>query len=334
MSKTNEFMKRLGVRVSPYDERDLVYGIHPEVVVDVPESFSLESGMTSVKDQGSVQSCVAFACCSIVEYLFGSEKLDLSESFVYCGRMNSSPGMYPRDALKALMSVGVPPEWCHKYVDNPTKVCSEDFCEDYKDEAAKYRIASYHRVYSKLENALYGGSVPIFLVVPVYENWAGISKNGIVPYPGGNMIGYHALTLTGYDSRYFEAKNSWGTDDGKNGYFYLPKSYPIPEAWLLSIGVIDSVKVLEFSLGELGSIFGLPVRFTIKSTKSCTMTSFLNGKYFRRKRVREGLSEVKVNIPTEVGTSGLTLEFYKKRNEMIGIWKGTLDIKVGLKENE
>lgn len=332
MSTENEFMKRLGVRLSPYDERDLVYGIHPEVLVGVPESFSLKNGMSSVKDQGSVQSCVAFACCSVVEYLFGSGSLDLSESFVYCGRSNSSPGMFPRDAFKALKKIGVPPEWCHKYIDDPTKVCSEDFCEDYKEEAAKCRILSYHRIYSKLEDALYGGKSPIFLVVPVYQNWSRIGKDGIVPYPGGNMIGYHALTLTGYDSQYFETKNSWGLDDGKDGYFYLHKNYPIPEAWLLEVKVLEDVEVLSFTLGETSGVFGFPVMFTINATMSCVVTTFLNGERERRKLVRKGVSEVKINVPMKVGASKLVLEFSKRHNEVVGKWEGVFNVEVGLKE--
>ena len=51
-------------------------------------------------------------------------------------------------------------------------------------------------------------------------------KNGIISHGCGNPVD-HAVLLTGYGKdrgqKYWELKNSWGTDWGENGYFRLAR---------------------------------------------------------------------------------------------------------------
>ncbi len=41
------------------------------------------------------------------------------------------------------------------------------------------------------------------------------------------MIGGHAVLCVGYDDSklLFICRNSWGTDEGEDGYYYMPYSY-------------------------------------------------------------------------------------------------------------
>jgi C1A family cysteine protease len=51
----------------------------------------------------------------------------------------------------------------------------------------------------------------------------------IIPPPSesDSPIGGHAVVGVGYDDvkLLFTCRNSWGTDEGENGYYYMPYSY-------------------------------------------------------------------------------------------------------------
>jgi hypothetical protein len=50
------------------------------------------------------------------------------------------------------------------------------------------------------------------------------------PREGEGLWG-HAIALVGYTKNHLIGVNSWGTNWGENGYFYIPKDYPVMEAW-------------------------------------------------------------------------------------------------------
>jgi hypothetical protein len=67
-----------------------------------------------------------------------------------------------------------------------------------------------------------------FTVYASFESDA-VAKTGIVPMPQPNeqVMGGHCTVITGYDDSKsaFIVRNSWGTDWGVGGYFYLPYAY-------------------------------------------------------------------------------------------------------------
>lgn len=61
----------------------------------------------------------------------------------------------------------------------------------------------------------------------VYSSINNVGSDGVVPMPGGTVVGGHAVLLTGYDDsrQLFKFKNSWGSSWGNRGYGYLPYRY-------------------------------------------------------------------------------------------------------------
>jgi C1A family cysteine protease len=56
---------------------------------------------------------------------------------------------------------------------------------------------------------------------------ATVARTGIMPYPNKNrekLLGGHAVLLVGYNktNSTFIVRNSWGTNWGDRGYFYMP----------------------------------------------------------------------------------------------------------------
>ncbi len=67
----------------------------------------------------------------------------------------------------------------------------------------------------------------------------------MVPYPvaGDACVGGHAVLCTGYDNAtsLFKFRNSWGTTEGDNGYFYIPYSYVTEPTLASDFWVINAV---------------------------------------------------------------------------------------------
>ena len=67
--------------------------------------------------------------------------------------------------------------------------------------------------------------------IQVYESFESdaVAENGIVsmPTPKENCLGGHAVCIVGYDDtkQWFILRNSWGSQWGDGGYFYLPYEY-------------------------------------------------------------------------------------------------------------
>ena len=70
---------------------------------------------------------------------------------------------------------------------------------------------------------------PVIMGFHVYTSFmsANVARTGNMPYPNTRrerLLGGHAVLLVGYDKRkkVFIARNSWGTNWGHKGYFYMP----------------------------------------------------------------------------------------------------------------
>lgn len=332
--KKEDFKKRLGAIPSPWDERDTIYATVPTIEEkELPKEFSLRSEQTAVKHQGEVGACTAFAACGTNEVLHKVNDLNLSERHLYCRRSNKPGlGMAPRDAAKLLKKEGVCLEVCWQYISDTEKLCKGSPCKNVNEQAQLYRINSYNRVFNSLKATLFSTKSPILIVVPVYENWESIGSDGKVPMPGGNMISYHAIVMTGWSKRYFECKNSWGSF-GDNGYLHIPNNYPITEGWSMKIQEEPNgekkVEVKNWQIGKK-NMFGVNVTFTISSSIKCRATLFVDDK---RKgftqRIREGTNSFHFNIPFELNTkTNIKLAFVEIgsffKQDIVGAWEGTL----------
>jgi C1A family cysteine protease len=75
---------------------------------------------------------------------------------------------------------------------------------------------------------------PVIFGFNVYESFKNesVEKTGIMSMPNTQteqMLGGHAVLIVGNttisDTEYYIVRNSWGTQWGDKGYFYMPKEY-------------------------------------------------------------------------------------------------------------
>lgn len=177
--------------------------------------------VTSVKNQKSCGSCVAFATCATLEararikYRDPNLDIDLSESHIFsCGCGNCcATGWQGNLALDFAARTGVGAE--------------DDFPYQPGDQACRpinpiLRVTSYSALQS-LAARKQGISLrgPVSGSIAVYEDFMHYGQ-GIYKHVAGSLVGYHQICVVGYDDSQscWIVKNSWG-HWGENGFFRI-----------------------------------------------------------------------------------------------------------------
>jgi C1A family cysteine protease len=205
----------------------------------LPAKVDLQDKCSPIVDQGELGSCTANAIVSgLREYLLKNKStwIALSRLFLYWeernleGTVNEDSGAEIRDGMKVLNQIGVCPEFDWSYdISTFTNTPTDKMVAD----ATAYQVVEYHRITSldQLKAALAEG-LPVVIGIEVYESFESdtVSKTGIVPLPDTSTekyLGGHAVLAVGYDDdkKQIIVRNSWGTDWGDKGYFYLPYDY-------------------------------------------------------------------------------------------------------------
>lgn len=205
----------LGARRSPADPRDFPLDrlLAPAAAGSFPPSW-LEANTPPVQDQGSTPRCVAFSSAYDQNHIDRPESgrwwnFDEAKFFAQIG--GTAAGAYMRDALKQRLNYGYP------------TVAGGD--------RGQHRISAYYRVpldLSSIKAAL--TTIPnnggVLVIGPWFHSWMHPTSSGRLPRPDYE-IGGHAWWLRGWtDSKTaLRGRNSWGTDWGIAGDFYLPYSY-------------------------------------------------------------------------------------------------------------
>jgi len=224
-------------------ERTLFIGLPKEI----PPSFSWREQMSSVKNQGNVQSCAAFAATAIMEFQKRkragvAQEYDLSEALLYeisTYEKNQTPsscrqaGRYFSDIINALKTFGMPREDCHPYdkvcEDPPPKFGEESplWCGRWDDLSSLNKIKDAVAINTldlkALKNAIY--VAPVLAGMIVFNDFFSYS-GGVYEHPpseGESIAGLHAIVLVGYDDnkKALELRNSWGADWGEDGYAWM-----------------------------------------------------------------------------------------------------------------
>lgn len=200
-------------------------------------AFDIRGDLTSIKDQGKRNTCVAFAATAGHEYLKKND-LDLSEEFLYWGCKKYDGQLFDNgtslnSAVYCLKNYGQPGEEHWPY--DPT--CTVSSSSYYPSKEAWEE--------AKKNMVIYGERIPIdidFVKQILSKNYAVIigivlfeeffrPLNGLVDYPQNTsqQYGGHAVLVTGWDddlnNGVFVIRNSWGEQWGLDGYGFIPYSY-------------------------------------------------------------------------------------------------------------
>jgi C1A family cysteine protease len=217
------------------DSRDFIY--KPTTLSSTPNTIDLRKLYgTPVEDQGNLGSCTGNAIAEAIEMIDkkNGKNTEISRMFIYYyerlleGTVNYDSGAYIRDGIKACYTYGAPLEslWPYnisKFRTAPSSTAVQD--------AAKRKVTLYEKAtdFNACINALANG-YPVVIGFTVYSsfetgNWYYTTAN--MPYPNTRserVLGGHAVLLVGYNNstQRFIVKNSWGSNWGDNGYFYMP----------------------------------------------------------------------------------------------------------------
>jgi C1A family cysteine protease len=188
----------------------------------LPIVYSMVSALNPIRDQGMESSCVAETLSCIKEYQAAQEcKFSgyLSPQFIYNLRATyPQDGMDPVNAFAILQTIGVCPETAYPY---GISLLPNTITPELRSAAHDHLITSFAAISTidQLKAALYQYG-PCAIVFPVYN------ENSLQFWePNGRyLLGYHCVTVVGWDQVSFLIRNSWSTHYGNAGYTNYPFS--------------------------------------------------------------------------------------------------------------
>ena len=216
----------------PVDTRDKPYTL---TGVSQPSTVDLRPYCSPIEDQGNLGSCTGNAIAGAIELLDkrAGRTLDVSRLYIYYyerlleGTVNYDNGAYIRDGMRAVYNYGAPLESLWPY--NISKFRNAPSAQA-KADGARRKVTLYQAVadHQGCLDSLAAG-YPVVIGFDVYTSFASatVSRTGMMPYPNTSrerLLGGHAVLLVGYDKtrQVYIVRNSWGTNWGDRGYFYMP----------------------------------------------------------------------------------------------------------------
>lgn len=209
------------IKKSLPDERDWIFRIEN---IEIPKILDYRKDLLEIRDQGNQGTCYAQSVACMKEW---QEKKDrginkyLSPQFFYNNRSNlydynnkNDEGMFSRDVMKLLKTIGICEEEIYPYGLIEKR---EEIKESYYLLAKKNIIKGYAQIndLDSLKESLYKNG-PCLIAFPVFNNGIEMWKqNDEEKFKGG-----HAMCVVGYLQDCFIIRNSWGYHWGDNGYCY------------------------------------------------------------------------------------------------------------------
>ena len=207
--------------------------------IELPTFVDLRSSDADIYDQGNLNSCTANAIAGMFQFVNkknGGTDFLPSRLFIYYNErdyeysVTRDSGAFLRDGMKSINKEGVCKEPTWPY--DTTKYAVKPSTEAYT-EALDHQAISYQRLdvdLTLMKQCLAEG-YPFVFGFSVYESFESeeVQKTGIVPMPieTESLVGGHAVMAIGYDDakKIVIVRNSFGTDWGDKGYFYMPYDY-------------------------------------------------------------------------------------------------------------
>lgn len=211
---------------------------------ELPESVDLRELLQSVKNQGKLSSCTAFATTAMVEFVRNKQKLlkwDASPLFTYYATRKlknataQNTGAQCRDALKSVVKDGVTKEEVWPY---DVSKFAEPPPDNAWTDAEKHQALVYYAVEQTRENILgclaegYPFTFGMKLYQSFFDSQCKVLVQNYVPMPdtvNEEFLGGHCMLAVGYskynNQTYILVKNSWGPFVGLDGYHNIPIEY-------------------------------------------------------------------------------------------------------------
>lgn len=236
-------MPRYGWKADRPDFRDKAYlEIKPKMKsANLPPLVDLREHMTSIRDQSDLGSCTGQS--TITAVIFNRTKQNETPAFIpsvlfnyYNTRaaentINEDAGAEIRNSIKTVVKMGFCPEELWPY--DITKFKKRPPSKAYKT-AALYKAVEYFRLnnenITELKTCLASGYPFVFGFSVYKDSIENADKNGgfiALPSAKDSNDGGHAVVCCGYDDskKLFLIHNSWGTEVGDKGYYYMPYEY-------------------------------------------------------------------------------------------------------------
>lgn len=241
---------------SPVDERDWHYGNIVKAPEELPERVSLRAKCGQIRQQGKAGFCHSFAGTALKNVQETLERGDRKYNFSPLGLAKAiksndgityTEGSTLLDVCKALCRDGVFDEVFYPYekydtniFKNTGKITFPDMPVSKSEEAhiPRYYCQNYARVdtLQDMKTALAHNN-PVLLGITC-SNEIYHPTDACIGLPlDAFLIGGHAILVIGYDDNkektirgrkykgFLECQNSWGTEYGDNGFFWIPYEY-------------------------------------------------------------------------------------------------------------
>lgn len=242
--------RKLGLRLDP--NRRLVR-MAPEDLMPLdmragqglPTKVDLRQWASPVDNQGNLGACTGFSIKAARELMSIRDGkpayVPLSPLFVYYyerkkeGTIDEDAGSNITTGMNVIQSIGVSPEalWTYDDRNDENPKTKEKFQQPPSAEA--YSAARAYRVndvraLDTLRDIRYelARRNPVVIGLEVYQAFYDTTTGVLpIPNPKEKSQGGHAVLVVGYDDvkKMLIVKNSWGTDWGDHGYFYMPYEY-------------------------------------------------------------------------------------------------------------
>ena len=205
------------------DEANILFGAAPPAL---PRSVDWrnhngQNWVTQIRDQSTCGACVAFATIATVEsrVLIQENRpgvnFDLSEAHLFfCGAGNACQlGWQPAPALAYAQAHGLGREASFPYTPGNQQ------CRQVPTVVNCGSVSTAAMMIARKQAIVAGPVVAAFAVYDDFFNYG----SGIYRHVWGNLAGYHAVCVVGYDDSggCWIAKNSWGPNWGASGFFEI-----------------------------------------------------------------------------------------------------------------